>query len=313
MFTETEYLLNQFQVRKNSTQKSSFRCWLSDILKQHGYDVSVESGGSLIKSCNVVVGNPETADVIYTAHYDTCAVLPFPNFITPQNIFLYFLYQILIVIPMFILAVGAEILLLTLWNDTPMWLAMLVVYAVLGFCIWWMMAGPANKHTMNDNTSGVAALIEIALSLPEASRKHVAFIFFDNEEKGLLGSSFFKKKHGSALKNTLVVNYDCVSDGEYIQFYPNKALKTNEKMLECLEKSFCSCDKKQVSIVKGFGFYPSDQKAFPMGVGVAALHKGPLGYWLGRIHTARDTVFDCQNIELLRSGALDLVETLSKD
>lgn len=222
MFAETEYLLNQYQIRKNKKQKSSFRCWLSDTLKQHGYNVSTESGGSLIKSCNVIVGSPETADVIYTAHYDTCSVLPFPNFITPQNLLLYLLYQILILIPIFILAVGAEILLLVLWPDAPMWLAMLVVYAVLGFCLWWMMAGPANKHTMNDNTSGVATLIEIALSLPETNQSNVAFIFFDNEEKGLLGSTFFKRKHGNALKNTLVVNFDCVSDGEYISFIPTK-------------------------------------------------------------------------------------------
>lgn len=312
MFAETEYLLNQYQVRNNKTQKSSFRCWLSDQLQLHGYAVSLEPAGGLIKSCNIIVGNPETADVIFTAHYDTCSVLPFPNFITPQNISLYFLYQILILIPMFVFAVGAELLLLTLWNDAPMWLAMLVVYIVLGFFLWWMIAGPANKHTMNDNTSGVATLIEIALSLPETSRSHVAFIFFDNEEKGLLGSSAYKKKHGSALKNTLLINFDCVSDGDYIQFYPNKALKGNEEILHCLERSFCSHNEKQVWIVKGFGFYPSDQKAFTLGVGVAALHKGPVGYWLGRIHTVRDTIFDVQNIDLLCTGALKLVDILSE-
>jgi hypothetical protein len=38
---------------------------------------------------NIVIGNPDTAKVLYTAHYDTCARLPFPNFITPKNIFIY--------------------------------------------------------------------------------------------------------------------------------------------------------------------------------------------------------------------------------
>ena len=218
MFAETDYILNEFQIRKSPVQKSSFRCWLSDKLTSHGYIVRVESGGSLIKSSNVIVGNPETAKVVFTAHYDTCAVLPFPNFITPQNIILYLLYQILILVPIFILAIGAEILLLALWHDAPMWMALLIVYAVLGFCIWWMMAGPANKHTMNDNTSGVATLMEIALSLPAEKRNAVAFIFFDNEEKGLLGSTLFKKKHGVKTKNTPVINFDCVSDGDYIQF-----------------------------------------------------------------------------------------------
>jgi len=313
MFAETDYILKNFQVRKSTAQKASFRNWLSDSLKSLGYDVRIESGGSLFKSSNVIVGDPETAKVVYTAHYDTCSVLPIPNFITPQNLPLYLLYQILIVIPMFVLAIGAELLLLLVWNDAPMWLAILVVYFVLAFCIWWMMAGPANKHTMNDNTSGVATLMEIALSLPAEHRSVVAFIFFDNEEKGLLGSSLFKKKHGAKMKNTPVINFDCVSDGEYIQFYPNKALKKDEELLVQLENTFCSAKGKQIEVVKGFGFYPSDQKAFARGIGVAAMHKGPLGYWLGRIHTKRDTVFDTQNIELLRSGALNFVSSLLKD
>ena len=46
-------------------------------------------------------------------------------------------------------------------------------------------AGPANKHTANDNTSGVATLIEIMKELPEELRSDVAFIFFDLEEVGL--------------------------------------------------------------------------------------------------------------------------------
>lgn len=304
MFAETSSIISEFQVRKTPAQKSAFRSWLCETLNAHGYAVKVESGGSLVKSSNVVVGNPETAKVVYTAHYDTCAVLPFPNLIAPRNLLVYLLYQILICIPIFALAVGAEILLLTLWPDAPMWLAMLTVYLVLGFCLWWMLAGPANRHTMNDNTSGVAVLMEIALSLPEADRNHTAFIFFDNEEKGLFGSSLFKKLHGANMKNTPVVNFDCVSDGDYIQFYPNKGMKKNEGLLQTLEKSFLPEENKQVEVVRGFGFYPSDQRAFINGVGVAALHKGKVGYWLGRLHTKRDTVFDGKNIEILRQGAL---------
>lgn len=307
MLPETNLLLEKFQVRKNKTQKADFRKWLIEILTDAGYEPKVESGGSFVKSSNVIIGDPERAAVVYTAHYDTCAVLPFPNFITPQNILLYLIYQILICIPMFVAAIGAEVLLLALWEGCPMWLAMLVVYFVLGICIWWIMNGPANKHTANDNTSGLAVLLEIALTLPEKDRKKVAFIFFDNEEKGLLGSSQFKKRHGKAMTDTLLVNFDCVSDGEYIQFYPNSKVKQNKEMMMNLEQSFLSTESKEVQIVRGFGFYPSDQRAFPCGVGVAALHKSALGYWLGRIHTNRDTVFQIDNIELLRIGALTLV------
>lgn len=311
MNAETKNLLTQFQIRKSSAQKAAFRDWLTGVLSAAGYESRVESGGSLIKSSNVVVGDPEKAFVVYTAHYDTCAVLPVPNFITPQNFFLYLLYQILLCVPMFALAIGAEVLLLVLWEDCPIGLAMIAVYVVLGFCIWWIMDGPANKHTANDNTSGVATLLEIVLSLPEKDRSKVAFVFFDNEEKGLLGSSQFKKAHGKRMADTLLINFDCVSDGDFIQFYPNKKLKQNKQTLTLLEKAFLSDGVKTVEIVRDFGFYPSDQKAFMNGVGVAALHKGRFGYWLGRIHTNRDTVFQAENIELLRRGALTLAERLT--
>ena len=311
MTSETNHLLKHFQIRKSSAQKAAFRDWLTNVLAAAGYEPRIESGGSLVKSNNVVVGNPEKASVVYTAHYDTCAVLPFPNFITPRNFFLYLLYQLLICVPIFALAIGAEVLLLFLWEDCPLWLAMVVVYAVLAFCIWWIMDGPANKHTANDNTSGVATLLEIALSLPEKDRGKVAFIFFDNEEKGLLGSSQFKKAHGKRMADTLLINFDCVSDGDYIQFYPNKKLKRNKQTLTLLEKAFLSDGIKAVEIVHDFGFYPSDQKAFVNGVGVAALHKGRFGYWLGRIHTNRDTVFQAENIELLRRGAVALAAHVS--
>ncbi|MGM9607796.1 MAG: M28 family peptidase [Oscillospiraceae bacterium] len=311
MTAETDHLLKHFQIRKSAAQKAAFQDWLTGVLTAAGYKPRVESGGSLVKSSNVVVGDSEKAFVVYTAHYDTCAVLPVPNFITPRNFFLYLLYQILLCIPMFALAIGAEVLLLVLWEDCPVSLAMVAVYIVLGFCIWWIMDGPANKHTANDNTSGVATLLEIALSLPEKDRSKVAFVFFDNEEKGLLGSSQFKKAHGKRMADTLLINFDCVSEGDFIQFYPNKKLKQKEDTLCLLEQTFLSDSSKTVEVVRGFGFYPSDQKAFPHGVGVAALHKSWFGYWLGRIHTNRDTVFQAENIELLRRGALALAERLT--
>lgn len=308
MTDAANYLLEHLQVRKSADQKANFRKWVIRVLKDAGYDPRVESGGILVKSNNVVVGDVERADVIFTAHYDTCSVLPISNFITPQNMLIYLLYQVLICVPMFALAIAAEVLLLTLWPDCPMWLALFVIYAVLGFCIWWLYFGPANKHTANDNTSGVATLLEILLSLPEGMRSNAVFVFFDNEEKGLLGSKQFKKVHGKLLKDALLINFDCVSDGDYIQFYPSAKQKKEKSVLLDLENAFQSSNSKTVQIVRGFGFYPSDQKSFPGGVGVAALHKSWFGYWLGRIHTRRDKVFQTENIELLRAGALRLME-----
>ena len=308
-------ILEEYQIRKSAKQKEDFWCFLLDELRGMGYEAKIEGKSSK----NIVVGDPETAKVIYTAHYDTCPVLPIPNFITPRNFVWYLLYQMLLVLPMLAAAVGAEVGTMLLWEwvtgeTCPFMVAMTAMEAVLLFFLWWIYAGPANKHTVNDNTSGVLALVEIAESLPEELRSEVCLIFFDNEEKGLLGSSAFARKHKQVRKNGLVVNFDCVSDGDYIQFYPSKLLKKKGKdTLAAVEEAFPSRGNKTTEVVRSFGFYPSDQAKFKKGIGVCALKKKPLvGYYMDRIHTKRDTVLMEENITLLRDGALRLAQKLSK-
>ena len=88
-----EDILPAYEIRKTKRQKTAFIDHLAEI---YGSRMQVEEWGTLVKSRNIVLGNPDTASVIYTAHYDTCARVPFPNFITPKNIALYLLYQILL-------------------------------------------------------------------------------------------------------------------------------------------------------------------------------------------------------------------------
>lgn len=308
MTHQSQQLLAQFPVRKSGAQKAAFRDWLCRTLREAGYETKIEESKSLVCSANVVAGDIDRAELVVGAHYDTCAVLPVPNFITPRNPVIFLVYQLLLAAVMVGLAVGAEILVLRLF-DPPMWVALAVVYVVLIFILWWMMAGKANKHNVNDNTSGIITLLETALSLPEEQRNKIAFVFFDNEEKGLFGSAAFYKKHKAAMKDKLLLNFDCVSDGDHILFFPSKALKKEGAVLSRLETAFPSAGEKQVEIpTKGFAVYPSDQKHFPKGVGVAALNRAKIiGYYLGRIHTGRDTVMDERNIELLRKGILTLL------
>lgn len=306
-------ILETYQIRKSAKQKAAFRAFLCDHLRAMGYEVKIEGKSSK----NIVVGDPEKAKVIYTAHYDTCPVLPFPNFITPRNFFWYLVYQILICVPVLLLAAGAEVGTMLLWEKLtgemcPLPLAFAAMYAVLLFFIWWIYAGPANRHTVNDNTSGVLTLVEIAQRLPEELRSEVCLIFFDNEEKGLLGSAAFAKKHKAVRKKALVVNFDCVSDGDSIQFFPSKMLKKKGgDLLDKLEQSFVPAGEKTVEVVRSFGFYPSDQAKFKQGVGVCALKKSRVfGWYMDRIHTKKDTVLMEENIHLLRQGALRLAESL---
>lgn len=299
-------VLTAYEVRKTKGQKEAFRAFLCRELGKLGYEPRVESGRSLVTSHNVVAGDPEKARVLLTAHYDTCAVLPFPNFITPRNPLVFLLYQIAIAALFVVLAIAVEVAVLLAF-DPPLWAALLAMYAALAFCIWWMLAGKANRRTANDNTSGVIALLEMAAALPPEDRDAVCFVWFDNEEKGLFGSSAFAAAHRRVRADTLVLNFDCVGDGDHLQFFPSSVVKKDSETMTLLESVFLSEGKKVVEVVRGLGLYPSDQARFRRGVGVAALKKAPLiGYYMDRIHTRRDTVLEEDNVQLLCRGVLRL-------
>lgn len=317
MTNTTREVLQRCEIRKSKKEKETFRGWLCQQLKEAGYEPQVEKSRGLWTSHNVVVGDPEKAKTLLTAHYDTCAVLPFPNFITPRNLFWYLVYQLLIVVVFFALVfavtflsvLGAELVLDDI--DVAAAVGMVLGYAALIFGIWWMLDGKANRHTANDNTSGVMTLLEIALALPQELRDEVCFVWFDNEERGLLGSGTFAKKHKAAKRSALVINFDCVSDGDSIQFFPGKKVKKTET-IAALREAYVGTADKTVEVVEGFGFYPSDQAAFTYGVGVCALKKSKLfGWYMDRIHTKRDTVLDEKNIDLLREGTVRLVQWLA--
>ena len=275
MTPQSRKIIEDFQIRKSKKQKEAFRTWLCAELRNAGYAPSVQTG---FAAKNVVAGDADTAKVIFSAHYDTCAVLPIPNFITPRNLFFYICYQVLFLL-IFLVVIFLFDFSFFLLTGAPAAVGIGLSYILCIFLVWWILNGPANKHTANDNTSGVVTLLETALTMPDEDRKKVCFVFFDNEEKGLFGSAAFTRAHKKAKKEILNINFDCVSDGDSIQFYPGGGLKKDGAALEQIERAFESRGEKQTEVVRGFGFYPSDNAAFKRGVGVCALkHKKIVGY-----------------------------------
>ena len=300
MTSTTKEIFGKYEIRKSKKQKTAFIQWLTPVLEKAGYPVAVEKGS--FGARNIVIGDVKTASVIYTAHYDTCAVMPFPNFITPKSIFIYILYQLVICIPIFaLIGLGT-------------WLARLIdpAFALLGYWVSFlavmgvMTCGPANKHTANDNTSGTTAIIDLALAMPEELRGKAAFVLFDLEESGLLGSSSFASRHKQEMKETLLVNLDCVSDGETMLFVLKKGA---HKHLPLLKEVFTDSDSVKADFATKGYVYPSDQANFKCGVGVASLKKTKGGLlYMDKIHTARDTVYREENIAYLVDGCIRLTE-----
>ena len=172
-----------------------------------------------------------------------------------------------------------------------------------------MFAGPANPSNANDNTSGVVTILEILRTLPENQRHKVCFVLFDLEEAGMLGSSAYRKAHKKATNTQLVLNMDCVGDGDHILIFPNKKLRKDPQRLTSLYKACGYFGKKSLLVhEKGMFVYPSDQTNFPYGVAIAACNRRKgLGYFYSRIHTPRDTVLDETNVNLLRAALTTLI------
>ena len=299
----SQLILSDWQVRKTKKQKLAF----IRLMQSRFPELRVEES-KIIHNRNLVAGDLETAEFILSAHYDTCAVLPFPNFIMPKNIPVTVLYSLLICVPFFLTAFGFN-LLLALVTDSffvHYWASLILI---IGLLVVVFFLGVPNKHTANDNTSGVITLCELMERMPEELREKVLFVFFDNEENGLLGSAFFRKLHKKELGGKLILNFDCVSDGDEILLVVNKAAR--KKYGGRLEAAFPGTDEKTVHMEKSSSaMYPSDQAGFPLSVAVAAMKKLPLlGLYLDRIHTGRDRVFDERNIEYLCKSTIDFLSS----
>lgn len=299
-------VLTAYPVRKKKSQKQLFRRDVVDYLQSLGYAVKEEKGS--FGCVNVVAGDPEKAKFLITAHYDTCAGMPFPNLITPCNFFPFMLYQSFLLVIMFaFMAVGGVIAYLLTQDEQ---VTFLVSYAFLWLFLGLMMFGPANPSNANDNTSGVVTVLEIARSIPAELRGKVCFVLFDLEEAGLVGSASYRKTHKLASEKQIVLNLNCVGDGDNVVLFPTGKLRKDREKLSMLENFTGTVGEKSLNVhKKGFSYYPSDQVNFPCGVGIAALRKSPLGLYLGRIHTKRDTILDEDNVMLLRSRLILMISS----
>ena len=309
-------ILEQFPVRKTKAQKAAFRTAVRAYAEKMGYSVSVEKGS--FGACNMLLGNPEKARYLVTAHYDTCARMLFPNLITPRNMLPYLGYQFLLMLMIALCSVAlafleavvlAGITMLFGRNLRDAWVIFVglaapgLIWANVFLLILLLLIGPSNKKNANDNTSGVVTLLEIARTMPETQRHKVCFVLFDLEEAGLLGSGSYRRSHRKTTENQLVLNLDCVGDGDNLRMFPTKKLFRDRQKLTSLYKACGYFGKKSLLVhEKGNYVYPSDQKNFPYGVGICALRKKKKLLYMSRIHTSKDTILDETNVNILRAA-----------
>lgn len=295
-------VLAQFPIRKSKKQKTAFRDAVHAYSEGLGYTCTIEKANS---ANNVILGDPDSAKILITAHYDTPACMVVPNLVTPTNFWAFMGYQLVVTVGLLLIAM-IPVMILPVPPAYTGFVWLITLYAILGL----MMFGPANKNNANDNTSGVVTVLETASKLPPELRSQVCFVLFDLEEAGLVGSGGFWKKHKKTAKEQTVLNCDCCGDGNQIIFFPMKKLKKDEKRMENLRALTVSEGEMTLSVrEKGFSYYPSDQKHFPYGVGIAAFQNSWAGPYCDKIHTNKDTVLDEKNVSFLRDKLIQFVKS----
>jgi Zn-dependent M28 family amino/carboxypeptidase len=190
--------------------------------------------------------------------------------------------------------------------------AFLVMFMVAYYGLFFgIMRGFKNKNNYNDNTSGVATILSIIDELSKDALNEVAFILFDNEEKGKKGSAVYFKDHKDEMKERFLINFDCVGNGENIIFIAQegainsqefKQLKGTFENSDEFTLDFCTHKEAQSN---------SDHKNFPCGVACIACKKSKNGIlYTPNIHTNKDVIAYNSNIDYIAKNIVLFIDNI---
>lgn len=294
-------LKNQYGVRFRKKQKQKFLEYAQTTFNDMGYTTEVQEkvtiNKNILSNQNLIIGDIEKANVILCAHYDT----PFRSLYRYKIIhgrkmrkrdiikggFIILAYLIFITI------------LLGLFNCPTIIYCITIILFVLGI---------PNKQNLNDNTSGVLTIFKIAAELKELNSSKVAFVLFDNEEWGLIGSKIFKKQNKN-IENKLFINFDCVGVGDnIIVIGDDDSIHEAKNIVEKKEK----IEGKNILVEKmDLSKAKSDEKTFKRRIRFAAFHRNKKGQlYVDNIHTKKDNDLDINNINSISLIIKDYVSKI---
>lgn len=293
---------DNYPIRRTKSQKEKFREFIKNEISNTKYDFRVETLDN--SHNNIIIGDVEKANVIFTAHYDTPATSIVPNLMFPRNRFLGLIYHLGIPVILSILSLLLAYLISNLIiNNTKI---TVILYLFIYLTSFYLLTRCfTNKNNKNDNTSGVATILELATI---CEKENVAFVLFDDEEKGLLGSKSFNKAHKELLRKKLLVNFDCVGVGENIIFIAkDEAIKHD--LYENLKGYFVSNEIYNPLFFPYKGsFANSDFKSFDCSIGVMCCKKLKNIYYTNKIHTNKDKVANKKNIEYIVENIIEFID-----
>jgi len=305
-----ESFFTKFETRARGREKDAFIARVKEGFREIGYtDEEMMIQKSAIGGKNLVIGAPD-AEVLFTAHYDT----PMRNgwlampFVKTLGMGLSSLLGALILI----LLMSPGILQNPFDVDFANRAVLSILSPVLFIAVVVMVFFIKNPHNHNDNTSGCIGVYNVATIVAEDPelRGKCAFVLFDREELGLLGSSAFAKWRGKQypqIGKSRVINLDCIGSGDYLVLASkNEAEAVEERvaMAEHFQADGFEILQKNSNL---FG-YLSDHAHFSKGVMLAFLKRSRMGgFYIPNIHTGKDTVCDLAQIARLSEAVVKYV------
>lgn len=291
-----ERISASFPARYTAKQKQAFRGLLLQELASLGWEAEVVTGGHLIKSHNVVTKNPD-AEILLLAHYDTIGRDLLGGLLS-RVVGHSTLGQVSagVITGLALVQLGG-LLHRALAASLPR-LLLLPLELMVPLVLLLPLFIP-NKHCLNDNTSGVITLLNIARVLNDCPglKERVQLAFVDLEEVGLFGSRHLRRhllKAGVDLRRTMIINFDCVGWGQVPVVCPAGKADKARQLWAHLRAS-----RPEVALSS----MPSDHMSFRREGATAVIFGNPalLGnsFYVPNVHSPRDILLEPQNIAWL--------------
>lgn len=260
-------------------------------LKALGYKTERVSFKGVLRSENLETRN-DNPDYIFLAHYDTGTIMPF---------WMNWLMKLIGInrqILMIVIIVGL-INYLILFIEGYQQIVANVLSAIIFFSL--LLVFIPNRKNLDDNTSGVISLLNLAKKFKEKGLDNAKFVFVDNEELGLFGSSAHKRyleRNSFISKSCKVISIDCVGgSGKTPLIIRNSKSDYANLFQDAIGKGFDKCEMVRMLLPA------SDNYSFKSygAINISFVDKTiiPNGYYIKNIHSYKDKKIDLEKIDKL--------------
>jgi hypothetical protein len=287
--------LRNHHKRLTREEKDAFLDDAQTLLEDWDYKVKrVTTAGRLRSSVHLETEVKE-AECIVMAHYDTPTMMPpwielLVRWLGHTRPLLLSLAILLVVIIPFLLP-----------GKVFVWIALIVGLSLLIFLI-------PNPKNLNDNTSGVLGLLDLAQQLnafPSAKKK-VKFVLVDNEEWMLLGASQLRKQWleaGFVFDESRIICLDCIGWGDVPVIIRNGASHVGNELIDVFQEEkpeSVLLNMKALPLNDNFVF--RDEGAILVSMMKKAWWSG--GYFIPNIHSVFDKKLDMNTIKWVTGNLL---------